>query len=672
MSSRSRWVSPWTGASVLGVLLTLVLGGCAHAPQRMRTEASAGYTRPVNPVALHHVFRGALYETLGDPRAALIEYQEALLYDSTASSIYQAIGENYLRLHKFGSAVKMLEKAVRLDSGNTDALRLLADLYQRARAYEAMERVLRTLLRHEPEDPDVLSNLVSLLVSQGRAQEALTLVIQTRSRRPLGVDELLDLAEVFARQGAADQAEILLHQAIEQEPSDERPYMFLADLKIESGDTTGAETFLENVANEHPDFHQVRRRLHDVYLMQGDLGAAIQLLEQEVREDSNDISLWLQLGRLYVQRGDTAEGVRVFREVTRRFPREPSGYVALAAAHLARQDTVGAIQVLREGLAKNFNAELVQRAKDLLVQQGRVEEAIDLMSEWVDRDTANVPAQLQLADLWLTTGDTTRSEAMLEELVRAYPEDWRAHFALGRLYYVRRQWEKAIEHLDRARELEEQFVGTWVLMSLAYLRQDSLAKAAEILQQAVQRFPQEVQVNFLLGNTLSRLGRKEEAVGFLEAARRLSPDDVDILLGLAAVYDELRQYDRSDSIYKIVLEKYPDHPTALNNYAYSLSVRGERLQEAYEMAEKALEADPENGAFLDTMGWILYQMGRYEEALEYIRKASERRADSAEVFEHLGDVYEKLGDLEQARRAWRKALELDSSRQHLTEKLGTP
>ncbi|MDZ7372987.1 MAG: tetratricopeptide repeat protein [candidate division KSB1 bacterium] len=643
-------------------------GGCAYHRARL-TVREPRAPRAAHPLALHHVFQGALFEAMGDPASALIEYQEALLYDSTSSAIYQAVAENYLRLRKLTSAVRMLERAVELDSENTEALRLLSDLYQHARKYDRVEWALRRLLACEPDDPDVLRNLVALLVAQGRVAEAIETVRAASEKVPFGAEDFLGIAEVFARQGAMDQARWLVQQAIHVDPDNESAYMEMANLQIEAGDTVGAQVLLERAIAQHPDFREARRRLHDVYVMQGNWHAAIQLLEQEIAEDSTDLDVWLQLGRLYVQHGDTARAESLFTELVSRFPDRSSPYISLAALHVARGDSAAAIEVLRRGLERAWDDELADRARDLLIRTKRSSEALDLLQKWVARDSTRIPPRLYLADLYLAVGDTAEAEWELRRLVVSFPQDWRGYFALGRLFYLRSMWGEALRYLERARQQESDFVGTWILCGIAYLRQDSLSQAEAIFREAASRFPNEAQLHFLLGNTLMRQRRPQEAVEFFEKASRLDPDDEDFLLGLAAAYDELRQYDRSDSLYRRLLERNPDHPTALNNYAYSLSLRGERLEEAFQMAHEALLAEPRNGAFLDTMGWILYRMGRYGEALEYIRKASELRSDSPEVFEHLGEVLEKLGNLEQARQAWQRALELDPTRRHLMEKI---
>ena len=138
---------------------------------------------------------------------------------------------------------------------------------------------------------------------------------------------------------------------------------------------------------------------------------------------------------------------------------------------------------------------------------------------------------------------------------------------------------------------------------------------------------------------------------------------------LASIYDGMGRYDISDSLYERALQLSPNNSVFNNNYSYSLSERGIRLDYANQLVDKALQAEPNNGSYLDTKGWVLYQLGENQGALEYIQRSIEVRDTSAEVWEHLGDVHEKLGNFEEAMKAWRKAYEIDSSRKTLLEKL---
>jgi Tfp pilus assembly protein PilF len=135
------------------------------------------------------------------------------------------------------------------------------------------------------------------------------------------------------------------------------------------------------------------------------------------------------------------------------------------------------------------------------------------------------------------------------------------------------------------------------------------------------------------------------------------------------VYESLGQFEKSDSLYEAALNKFPDNALLLNNFSYSLSERDIRLDEALEMIKKALTIVPDNGAYLDTIGWIYYKWKNYPEAEKYIKQAIEVRENSAVVFEHLGDVYYELQQFDLARDNWKKALDIQPSNENLKLKL---
>ena len=124
-----------------------------------------------------------------------------------------------------------------------------------------------------------------------------------------------------------------------------------------------------------------------------------------------------------------------------------------------------------------------------------------------------------------------------------------------------------------------------------------------------------------------------------------------------------------DSLYQKALSLDPENAVVLNNFSYSLATRGKDISKALEMVQKALTKEPKNGAFLDTMGWIYYKMGRYKQALKFVKASTETREPSAEVFEHLGDIYHKLGNVKKARLYWKKALGKDKTNRRLLQKL---
>jgi len=138
---------------------------------------------------------------------------------------------------------------------------------------------------------------------------------------------------------------------------------------------------------------------------------------------------------------------------------------------------------------------------------------------------------------------------------------------------------------------------------------------------------------------------------------------------LGDVYTELDEWESAVEAYETALRLDSNNHNAMNNYAYYLAIRGERIDYAQELALKAIRLEPENAAYLDTVGWIYYLKNEYDEAREYIEASIETGEASAEVYEHLGDVYDKLGEPEKAKKWWKRAFEDDSDREYLQNRL---
>ncbi len=211
-----------------------------------------------------------------------------------------------------------------------------------------------------------------------------------------------------------------------------------------------------------------------------------------------------------------------------------------------------------------------------------------------------------------------------------------------------------------------------MMLGATHLRLNNLDEAQKSFEKAHALSPNFPGVNFYLGVVFNQRHDHENAIKYLLTAIEEDPDNASAMGTLASVYDEAGRHAASDSLYERALQLEPENATLLNNYAYSLSERGIRLDEALTMVKKALEKEPRNGAFIDTIGWIYYKLGHYETALTHLLDAVSVRETSAEVMEHVGDVYEKLGQINSARKYWQKALELEGDRKSVLQKLGQP
>ncbi|RPH35790.1 tetratricopeptide repeat protein, partial [bacterium] len=218
-------------------------------------------------------------------------------------------------------------------------------------------------------------------------------------------------------------------------------------------------------------------------------------------------------------------------------------------------------------------------------------------------------------------------------------------------------------------ELASWNADAWVYLSSVFLDKNNFTEVSHVLEAAVKVVPDDFRVNFLLGVSYNRLGQNEQAARVLEHARQLNSKDVDAISQLAVVYEALKRFDETDSLYEEALRLDPANHLVLNNYSYSLAERDIQLDRARDMAEKAVAAKPDNASYLDTMGWIYFRLGEYKEAAEYVRRAIEKGEVSAVVYEHLGDIYYKMDNKTGALEQWNIALQLDENNRELRDKI---
>ena len=202
-----------------------------------------------------------------------------------------------------------------------------------------------------------------------------------------------------------------------------------------------------------------------------------------------------------------------------------------------------------------------------------------------------------------------------------------------------------------------------------YLSKKSYQKSYEIFSSYIPNFPGDTRFLFYSGVSVSLLDKNREALGFLLAILKINNKHLDALTQLGLCYDRLGIADSSDIYYQKALEIEPMNPLANNNYAYSLSERGVKMEEALKMSEIAVKHEPNNSAYLDTYGWINYKLGKFDIALTYIKSSIEAGNASPDVYEHLGDIYISLGSSSEALINYNKSLKIKPDNDTLRAKI---
>jgi tetratricopeptide (TPR) repeat protein len=261
---------------------------------------------------------------------------------------------------------------------------------------------------------------------------------------------------------------------------------------------------------------------------------------------------------------------------------------------------------------------------------------------------------------------------LVERFSAAQPENAMAQAIAADFYSMIEDNANALRKIEATLALNPDNSNAWrQRIQLLYLveRYDDVISLAD---EAETYAPEDAFVRFFVG--VSYFMKKEHADASLWLLRASkSPARApfrSVVLGtLGDVTYQLNDWEKTKSYYEEALKLNPENEGVLNNYAYYMSEKGERLDDAKKMSERSLRIDPLNSSFLDTYGWIHFLLGDYQTALEYISKSLENGSTSAEVLEHKGDVLHKLGRSEEAIQFWNDALKADDTRTYLLDRI---
>ncbi len=225
------------------------------------------------------------------------------------------------------------------------------------------------------------------------------------------------------------------------------------------------------------------------------------------------------------------------------------------------------------------------------------------------------------------------------------------------------QYELASETLARVPQTSPSFPNAEMARIDALRRLDRPDAAIEVAQALARTNPELPFVHSKLGDVLRGQSNYADAhAAYSDALDLYGPEDPNrwlVLYARAITSHAQDNWPEAEADFRAALELRPDQPQVLNYLGYSLVERGEKLDEALQMIETAVAARPDNGAIVDSLGWVLFQLGRYDEAVVHMERAAALEAVDPIVNDHLGDVYWAVGRKIEAAFQWHRALSLD-------------
>ncbi len=527
---------------------------------------------------------------------------------------HELLGRLYLRLlgnnndrnsdQMLNLALKEYQTLVALDGKSVENHLILGRLYRVAGQPQKAENEFQSSLKISPNSDEAVSNLVYLYAEQGDLGEARKLVESVPGdARTAGMYASLGFAYEHQRQfGEASKA---YQQAVEEEPDNTDYRRGLAQTLLSNGQLAPALQQFKAIARQEPDDAQSILQIAQIQRRMGLFADAEHSLQQASQLLPNNIEVAYRFAELYEAEGKNEQAAQQLRGVLQRTQHANGKYSA------AESDNRGA----------------------LLEQLGLIE-----------RRAGNTPAALSAFEEEAKLGGDNQARGLMQQ-----SETW--------------QRQHDYKHaLEVATAAVQQLPGNIGLrLSYATLLADN-GQTDESLRQIrtlLTGSARDRQIYLLMGQIDVRARRWQAADENARKAESLAAGskekaEAEFLMG--SNQERQKSYSAAEAHFRQALQLDPGNAMVLNYLGYMLADRGVRLPEALGYIQQAVQRESNNGAYLDSLGWVYFKMDRLPEAMQNLQRAAGLKQDDPVVMDHLAEAYFRTGKLQQAEDTWQRAL----------------
>ncbi len=455
-------------------------------------------------------------------------------------------------------------------------------------------------------------------------------------------------------------ADIALNAAqlwVELSPDDLEARQAAAALLIRHDRSDEARTHLQKIlAAGTADRARSYLQVANLLSRDEDKQRALSIMEQLIADRGNDPDALYALAQLAhdLEAYDQAE--QVLGALLAAQPKHTQALLLLATVQHNQGKGEAALKSLRQALQQDpDNDQMRLTYARMLIDARHLAEARKEFVILNKRLPGNSDVLYALGLLALEAGDTDDAAANFNKLINNSEHEEEARYALGQIAEIRNRTAEALEWYQSVPR-GERFMDAQLQAARLIAREDGIDAARQYLQELpLSDADDRIQRNLAEGELLSNEGHYEEAMAVYDEALVQHADDTQLLYARAMTAEKIDRLDILEQDLKRILSQDPDNSQALNALGYTLTDRTDRHQEALKYIEQAYNQHPEDPAILDSMGWVLYHLGRLDEALTFLEQAAEKLQDG-EVAAHLGEVLWVSGQKEEAKKIWDEAL----------------
>ena len=505
-----------------------------------------------------------------------------------------------------------------------------------------MERALdayRKVLNVDPGQSELACRVAGLLIQQDDFPQAIDVLKDAIKANPKNAEPYQQLAFIYTRYlKRTDQAIDYANRAIALNPGDVEGYQRLVEIELAAG--------------------QER--------------AALEALDRAVKVQSSDPNFWVRLGKLYVAilfKSDSQPKPYELKKINEIFKK---------AAEYAGDDP-----------------DILKDVADYYAASQQLKEAIPIYLRVLELQPDDANAREKLATGFVLTNQRDKAVEMLEQIIKEHPEKYQPYDLLAqvldeegrslqranRIEEAKAKFAKVAANYEQSLLINPNHAGTYVRLAellLGALRDPE--RAVKLLADARRRFPGAPEIVYYLAIAQREAKQTQQAVATFEEAlheAQLEEDDdfvnAKFYFNYGAAAEQAGLYNKAADLLRKSIALDPENSAEASNYlGFMWADHNMNLDEAETMIRRALQSEPTNASYLDSLGWVEFRKGQFDRALDDLLaavKAAER--EDPVVFEHIGDTYLKLNRIPEALEAWQKALSLDPKNKNLADKIQT-
>lgn len=493
--------------------------------------------------------------------------------------------------------------------------------------YEQAESGFRNVLKTDPKNDAALYELASLNYAQNKEVEAESYARRAAEANPENKWYWILLSDIYRREVKPEQLLPVLDQLIILEPENQGYYFDKVNSLLLINKNKEAELTLQEIESRFGNSKELEASRRMLQQRLEDPEITIARLKKTIRKHPGDINNYLTLSEVYIKNGKGKEAQALLGKAEKIDPGNSFIHLLKSDAYQSAGKTEEAFEELKDAF-KDKSLPVDVKIHIMLSFFGRLKEK----------------------------GILEKTEQLAAITAEVHPSEAKAAAIYGDVLYQAQKLKEAKDAYKKALLLNKNVYLIWLQLLQIETYINDYEGAVSDGEEALNLFPVDPDLYFYTAIGYALKKNHGKAVEYFKNAISLNPKkqipQSQILASLANSLNSLKRYKESDEAFEQSLKLEANNAFTLNNYAYYLSLRGEKLDKAAAMAKQANILQPDNASFEDTYAWVLFIQKKYAEARIWIEKAIGHNKNSAIQYEHYGDILFHLGEKEEALRQW--------------------